>query len=184
MVRRRYREHDDWDRDFFDDFFEDFDIDIKKMNERMARMFEEFKKSPDARTFGPYVYGFTYRMGKDGKPSFQEFGNMPEMMQNAPGIGVEKGAREPLVDVNEDQAKIYVTYELPGIDKKDIELKVTENSIVLNAKDGNRSYHKKIDFEEMVESDSTTAKFVNGILDVTLTKVKPSEKEGKHVKID
>ncbi len=184
MARRRYRDDDDWDRDFFDEFFEDFDIDIRKMNERMAKMFDELKKSPEARTFGPYVYGFTYRIGKDGKPSFQEFGNVPEMMQKRPEIGMEKGTREPLVDLNEDQEKFYVTYELPGINKKDIELKVTENGIILSAKDDQRHYYKKIDFEEKVDSESASARFVNGILDVTLSKLKKKEKEGKNVKID
>lgn len=183
MARRRYRD-DDWERDFFSDFFEDFDIDIKKMNERMARMFEEMKRSPDSRTYGPYVYGFSYRIGKDGKPSFQEFGNVPEMMQKRPEIGMEKGTREPLVDLNEDQDKIYVTFELPGIDKNDIELKVTETGIVLSAKDGQRNYYKNIDFEEKIEPESASAKFVNGILDVALTKLKHTEKEGKNVKID
>lgn len=184
MARRRYRGEDDWDRDFFDDFFEDFDIDIRKMNERMAKMFEELKSSPDTETFGPFVYGFSYKMGKDGKPTFQEFGNVPEMMQRKPEIGVQKGTREPLVDLNEDHDKYYVTYELPGIEKKDIDLKVTENSIVLNAKDDQRNYYKKIEFQESVESDSASAKFVNGILDVSISKLSKKEKEGKNIKID
>lgn len=184
MPRRRYRDDDEWDRDFFDDFFGDFDIDFRKMNEKFAKMFEDLKKHPEAKTFGPYVYGFSYRIGEDGRPSFQEFGNVPEMMQRRPEIGLEKGTREPLVDINEDKDKIYITYELPGVNKSDIDLKVTENDLVLTAKAGNRNYYKKVELTSPVKTDSTNAKFVNGILDVTLLKLVATEKSGKNVKID
>lgn len=184
MARKRYRDYDEWEKDFFEDFFEDFDIDFRKMNERMARLFDDIRKHPEAKTYGPYVYGFTYRLDKDGKPSFQEFGNVPEMMQRRSLEGAEKGVREPLVDINEDKDKIYVTYELPGVNKKDIELKVTERSVIMSAKDSNRNYYKSIDLEFEIDSESTVAKFVNGILDVTVSKLKPAEKEGKNIKID
>ncbi len=183
MPRRKYRD-DEWEKDFFEDFFEDFDIDFRKMNERMARLFEDIRKNPQARTFGPYVYGFTYRVDNEGKPTFQEFGNVPEMMQKRSIENNEAGVREPLVDMNEDKEKVYVTYELPGINKKDIELKVTENGIILNAKDGNRNYHKKIDFEFSLNPETASAKFVNGILDVTVAKLKAEEKQGRSVSID
>ncbi len=80
MVGRRNRDMDDWDDDFFDDFFSDFGIDINKINERMKRIWDRLLRDPDVRTYGPpYVYGFTYKVGPDGRPVFEEFGNLPGM---------------------------------------------------------------------------------------------------------
>ncbi len=183
MVRRRYRD-DDWDRDFFSDFFGDFDFDFRRINERIARMLEDLRKNQDTKILGPYVYGFTYRIGPDGKPTFQEFGNVPEMAGLGSRAGVSGNVREPLVDINEDKDHIYITYELPGVDKSDISLKVTENEVVLSAKDGDRSYQKEIRLEHEIVPDSASAKFKNGLLDVTLKKVRPTDKEGRSVRIE
>ena len=74
MVRRHIKDgDDDWDRDFFDDMFGDFGIDFRRMNDRLMRFFNSVMKNPETTIEGPFVYGFTYRQGPDGKPTFQEF---------------------------------------------------------------------------------------------------------------
>lgn len=184
MPRKRERdEDDDWNRDFFGDMFGDFDEEFKRMNERIMRFFNNMRRNPDQNVEGPFIYGFSFRQGPDGKPSFQEFGNVPEMMHRKPGKALEQDVREPITDLNEDKDNVYITYELPGISKENIELSVTDNTVILNVKDG-RKYHKEISFEHKLKSESTKAKFVNGILDVTVEKEAKSQPAGKRIDIE
>ena len=182
--KRRRRPFDDWfDDDLFGDLFGDFDF--EKMNERMKKVWDRMLKDPDVKTFGPYVYGFTYKVGPEGQPVFEEFGNVPGMK----GTGVagmhEKGIMEPITDLNEDMEKVYVTYELPGVSKEEIDLKVSRNNITLGVKEGARKkYYKSIDFDYNLKPESTSAKFVNGLLDVTIEREKAGGVEGKSISID
>ncbi|GGM73852.1 heat-shock protein Hsp20 [Thermogymnomonas acidicola] len=184
MVGRRNRDMDDWDDDFFDDFFSDFGIDINKINERMKRIWDRLLRDPDVRTYGPYVYGFTYKVGPDGRPVFEEFGNLPGM--RVPGLGqpVEKDVREPITDLNVDRDKVYVTYELPGVAKENIKLNVTENNITLDVREGPRKYFKSMDFDFKLKPNTARAKFTNGILDVTVEKEGGSTGSGRTVTIE
>jgi|YelNatPaOPRAMG01_1025707.scaffolds.fasta_scaffold00710_16 HSP20 family protein len=183
MAKKRERD-DDWDRDFFADMFGDFDEEFRRMNDRLARFFNSIRRNPDQNIEGPFVYGFTFRQGTDGKPYFQEFGNVPEMMHNRIPDQLEQDIREPLTDINEDAANVYITYELPGISKDSIDLKVGDNSVTLSVKEGPRKYHKEVTFEYQIKPETCKAKFVNGILDVTIAKNKPAEVSGRRVTIE
>lgn len=182
MARRRDRDFDDWRRDFFDDIFEDFDDEIKRMNERMYRIFEDMKKHEGDSQGEPYVYGFTYRLGPDGKPSFQEFGNVLPHTGRLPA-GEEYGIREPITDLTEDKENVYVTFELPGVSKDKIDLKVDDKMLTIDVNEDSRKYHKEVPFQSEVNPDSVSAKFVNGILDITIKKKKETGRVGKKVSI-
>lgn len=182
MVVRR-RKDDDWDDDFFGDFFEDFGFDFEKVNDRMRRIMERMIKNSDEHMIGPYVYGFSYKVGPDGKPSFQEFGNIPNRPTLSDKVG-ETEVREPLTDINYDKDKVYLTFELPGISKENIDLKVSENEVTINVAEGSRKYFKNVALEEPVKPESAVAKFTNGILDLTLELVRKGNEKGKSVKIE
>jgi HSP20 family protein len=184
LVGKRNRD-DDWDDSFFGDFFDDFGFDFKWMNERMQRIFENLMKgnTQDYEEKGPFVYGFTYRVGPDGKPQFQEFGNVPSTRRGY-GNQLEGDIREPMTDFNEDKEKIYMTVELPGVSKENIELKISEKNITVDAKEEDRRYHKSINFPYRILTDTASAKFKNGILDIVVNKESSASTSGKSVKIE
>ena len=104
-----------------------FDIDIilpQKVHKSLTRYFTRMIKNPDEHMVGPYVYGFSYKVGPDGKPSFQEFGNIPNRPSLSDKVS-EPEVREPLTDINYDKDKVYLTFELPGISKENIDLLLT-----------------------------------------------------------
>ncbi|HKJ96643.1 MAG TPA: archaeal heat shock protein Hsp20 [Thermoplasmataceae archaeon] len=177
MTRKDY---DDWDEDFFGDMFSEFGFDFKKMNERMRKIWDRMLHDPDFATQEPYVYGFTYKVGPEGKPYFQEFGNMPGMRRERANIQ-QKDVREPITDITEDKDKSYFTFELPGISKENIDLKVSSRNVTISVKEGTRKYYKSIDLDYEVKPESAKARFVNGILDVSLEK---TTKEGSGKTID
>ena len=175
MVFKRRRDEDEFD---FDYFFDDFEEEFKRMNERISRILNELSRHMSD-VQGPFVYGFTMKIGPDGKPRIEEFGNVPKV-----GIGELEGYREPLVDVSDDEKNVYVTAELPGVEKEQINLQVDENTIIIKTDVPERKYYKVIELPERVKPETAKASYHNGILDVTIDKEQPKKKGGTRVKID
>ncbi|RLI41135.1 Hsp20/alpha crystallin family protein, partial [Candidatus Bathyarchaeota archaeon] len=123
--RRRYPFFGSW-------FFEDIDRMFREMERMMEEEFRTFssrlpkdyvkeRKLPDGTTIrelGPFVYGYSVKIGPDGKPEIREFGNV-KPSRFGPRI---KEEREPLVDVVETDSEVHVVAELPGVEKTDIKL--------------------------------------------------------------
>ena len=89
-----------------------------------------------------------------------------------------------MTDFNEDKNKVYLTYELPGISKEDIELNVSERNVTINVRNGPRKYYKSMDFEYDIKPETAKAKFTNGILDLTIDKVNGDRTSGKKIQIE
>ena len=78
-----------------DPFFGDIDRVFREMEEMMEEEFKNFtekvpkdyvkeRKLPDGSTvkeFGPFVYGYSMKIGPDGKPEIQEFGNIKKSLK-------------------------------------------------------------------------------------------------------
>jgi HSP20 family protein len=197
-----------WDEDFpswfgprrrkfpnFMNFFEDFDTMFERMFSEMTKNLpkelEVEQKLPDGSTvrkWGPFVYGYSMSIGPDGKPVVREFGNVrPSKRPGAFGLPAPKleptEAREPLVDVIDEKDTIKVVAELPGVNKPDIQIDSTGNSITINVDTPNRKYHKTIDLPSDVEPETSKAIYNNGVLEVSLRKAKPRAK-GHAIKIE
>lgn len=190
MVGRKYpfrRDRDDWFDDIFDDIwsrrwgdiFDEFDEYFRDMRRRMNRLIRDAMsgKLPEPREGGPYIYGWSFRIGPDGKPVFQEFGNIPHV-----GTVEIPGSREPLVDVQETDDEVQITAEVPGVKKEDIDLEVTGNTLIIKVEGKDRKYYKEVELPAEVDPDSAKASYNNGVLDIQLKKVKPKAK-GKKIKI-
>ena len=84
----------------------------------------------------------------------------------------------------EDRDKdIVFTIDMPGVQKKDIDINVEPNSISVKAENGDkRKYNYSRRFKPTVDVDSAKATFKNGVLDITISKIESTPK-GKSVKI-
>lgn len=191
VIRRRRRDEDrddygddEWRRDFFydwDDFF-DIEKEFRRMEEWMNRIMREFGKA-GGEIKGPYVYGFSMRVGPDGKPHIEEFGNVPKRFPGATESMAEY--REPIVDVMEDEKNISVTAELPGVTKEDIDLSLENDNkmLVIKVDTPERKYYKEVELPAKVKPEKVKATYKNGILDVVFERETPKEKKGKKIKI-
>lgn len=197
---------------FRDDFFMDFERDFAEMHKRMDNVFKRAMdgKLEKPGKGGPFVYGFSMRQGPDGVPHIQEFGNVsPEMMRRfrpdgalpsegvcAPGEPCTTGeipkslnttgelTREPLTDIIEHDKYISITMELPGVEKKEIDLKSHDHELEVSVDNPVRNYYKKLSLPAEVEPESITANFNNGVLEVQLKRVEPKKKTGKKIEIE
>src|SRR3989449_5058021 len=109
----------------------------------------------------PYVYGYCFSVGPDGKPVNREFGNVkPSLRKGAGGIpkaGLDvREEREPLVDTIVLDDVVKVVAEVPGVEKSDINLECNGESLILKLENGNRKYFKQLELP--VEVDPDTAK--------------------------
>ena len=83
----------------------------------------------------------------------------------------------------EREKDIVFTIDMPGVEKKDIDIKVEGHSITVKAENGgSRKYNYTRKFRPTVDIDSAVATFKNGVLDITLIKIKEASK-GKSVEI-
>jgi HSP20 family molecular chaperone IbpA len=91
--------------------------------------------------------------------------------------------REPLTDVFEDKDHVKLYVELPGVEKNDIQLNVTEGRAEVKAK----NFYKVVDLPTRdVEFEKAIANYKNGVLEVTIPKKEKtaSEDEKKTIKIE
>ncbi len=91
---------------------------------------------------------------------------------------VEK--REPLIDVFDglDEVKVYV--ELPGEEKNNISLNVTEGEVEIKAK----NFYKTIKVPIDIDVEKASSKHRNNVLEVTLPKKKTLQNEKHNITID
>lgn len=180
--RRRRRNPFDifgFDEDFFRDLLDDDRImdDIRRMTEEMMRAFT------NARPDKTVVHGFKIQLGPDGKPRIEDFGN--KSIKSPDGGSIISDEREPLTDIIEGDDDVAVTVEIPGVEKNDIDLNVTEDSLEIKVDAPQRKYHKRLDLPCNVIPKTTKATYKNGVLDITIKrKEKKKPGEGYHVDIE
>lgn len=157
----------------FFDLFSEFDRMDEMMNELMGKSFQDFDKMKLGTK--PGVYGFSVKIDQTGRPVVQEFGNMHPAHNKIQ----MKDEREPLVDVIEHDKTIDILAELPGVDKKDIDLRVKANSLEIHVP---QKFLKKVKLPVVVKEDSVKAHYKNGVLTVELQK-KKAGKSSKRIEI-
>ena len=156
------------------DFF-GMDENFENFFKQFERMWEEALKSTSTDEIQPgssFIRGFSINVGPDGKPRFQEFGNHPKKIKQGKPIISEE--REPLTDIIEGDREISITVEIPGVEKKDIDLNVTEKNLEIFVNNSERRYKKIVDLPCDVIPRTSEATYKNGILDILLKR-----KEGK-----
>ena len=84
--------------------------------------------------------------------------------------------------IEEKNDSIILTADLPGVEKKDIELSVHSDSVAFKVSTEDRNYDFGQSFDFELNPEGVKATFNNGVLDVTVMKIKPSE--GKIIKIE
>ena len=177
-----------------DPFFGDIDRIFREMEKRMEEEFREFtkkvpkdyikeRKLPDGSTvkeFGPFVYGYSMKIGPDGKPEIREFGNIKKSLKG-PQV---KEEREPLVDVVDANSEIRVVVELPGVEKTDIKLHGTEDSLEISVDTPQYKYYKEVNLPAKVKVKEAKSSYKNGVLEVILPKAEaPKKPKGEQIDI-
>ena len=80
--------------------------------------------------------------------------------------------------IEQSDDEVFITLDLPGFDKKNLELKVKEDSITIKAEQ--HSSTKKLPCA--VDGDSAKATYRNGVLDIKVKKAKADKGVNVNIK--
>jgi HSP20 family protein len=139
--------------------------DFRRFEEIMNRMFEEFWGRPSARRLLP---------------------------SGERGAVVPAQHREPFIDVIESDKEIIATAEMPGLEKQDININVTEDRLEISAETKleekkeekgyiyrerrSGSYYRAISLPSPVDPDNSKATYKNGVLQIKMPKTEVKKK--------
>ena len=156
---------------------------LKNFTEKIPKEYIKERKMPDGSTvkeLGPFVYGYSMKIGADGKPEVQEFGNIKKGSKGPPEV---KEEREPLVDVVQTDMDVHVVAELPGVEKTDIKLHGTDESIDICVDTPQYKYYKEVHLPVKVCVKEAASTYKNGVLEVVVPKLEPSKGRGEPINI-
>jgi HSP20 family protein len=105
---------------------------------------------------------------KISKPKSKTPSTSTQIPPTAPSIE----EREPIVDVFEEEDHINIMAELPGVEEKDVNLKMKSNLLTISADTPVRKYYKEVKLPTSIKCDLIESKLRNGILEVKLRKAK------------
>lgn len=105
----------------------------------------------------------------------------------------------PSVDISETEKEITVKAELPGIDKKDIDISLEENHLIIKGEKRGEteesgkhfhrvertygSFYRSLLLPATVEKDKIDAAYKDGVLIVVLPKSEEAQEKITHVKV-
>ena len=111
---------------------------------------------------------------------------------------IGNGSFVPAVNVRENENEVHISAELPGLDKKEIEVTVQEDRVILRGEkkqeeqEEQEGYHyhesaygrfqRVIELPAEIEESKAKARFLNGVLNITLPK-KPGSGKTRKVQI-
>jgi len=139
-----------------------------------------------------------YSLQREMNSLFDNFfrGFEPAQRGNACGFA---GGFMPSIDVKENEKEFIIKAELPGVEEKDIEVTVTNDSVTIKGekkeekedKDKNYYYMERsygsfsrvIPLDAETEAGKAEARFKNGILDIKIPKNQSAETTGTKVPI-
>ncbi len=165
---------------------EDRRKDFRDMMDELDRYFESVQKDiedamkhsifGDDRFTGPFITGFSFNMGPEGKPSLQLFGNNP----------VDRdGFRSPIQEqmVDEKNGVLRLLLEMPGVEKQDIKVEATEDTALITAENSEKKYRAELNLNAPVRPDSGKAEYKNGMLEISFSLKDKTNKGFKRVNV-
>jgi len=154
---RRRKKKNPW----FNDLYEELERLGDLIDETMQKTFDNSKDTPTKRK------GFSVKLGPDGKPRIQEFDNR-QPWQAESEVSDEL---EPLVDFVVEDETVVVLVVLPGVNKNDIDLRLTENTLTFSVDAADFEWYNDFRLPARVNPKSARASYKNGVLEIKVKKL-------------
>jgi HSP20 family protein len=140
--------------DELDRFFEDMEKDIQDAVRQGLNSGDQFLGKP-------FVAGVQMRIGPEGKPSIQFFGDNPQT----------DGYRAPMHEqfLDDEKGILRLLIELPGVEKEDIDISAVDDKVAIAAERETRKYKTEIALSAAVDPDSGKAEYKNGVLEISFS---------------
>lgn len=166
---RRRKKKGPWFNEIYDELERLGDL----IDETMQKAFDE--SSEKSSTKHTRVKGFSIKIGPDGKPRIQEL-NKRQLNEGESKMTDEI---EPLIDLIEDDETLTVLAVLPGVEKEEIDLRVTETCLTVSVDAADFEWYDELKLPSKVNPKTAHASYRNGVLEVKLNKLGKVVKDKK-----
>jgi HSP20 family protein len=154
---------------------------LAEVEDVMERVFRKALVEGRSESAGPYIYGIRITVGPGGVPRIEEFGNTARGRRGRPPV---KEEAEPPVEVIERGDEVWVVADLPGVPKESIDVRVTERTVTIRARNGGKMYHRVVELPAEVAPEPARASYKNGVLEVRLKKKGDGGEKGFKAQIE
>lgn len=144
------------------DSFDDISKDIDKLLEKIlgSMHLEDVDDQPKQ-----FMYGFTMVKKPGEAPEIREFGNVSLDGKNS------NANRKPLIDLFDLGDEIKVVAEMPGVEKGDIEVGISDDDLLdIRAYSGGRRYSEHVVLPGVVQPQIMDINYKNGVLEIKIRK--------------
>jgi HSP20 family protein len=140
-------------------------------------------------------FGFRNQMDR----LFDDFFNNVDIRRTFPTISSSFATSWPSVELNETDNEYRVTAEIPGMEEKDINLSLRDNTLTISGEKRSESqeddktrriserfygrFERTIPFDAEIDADKVAAKFKSGLLTVILPKNPKAQDKTRRIAI-
>ena len=153
--------------DELDHYFDEFEKDVQEMMRGSMSSMEDSK---------PFMAGFSFKLGPEGRPSFQVFGD---------SLTGKDGYRSPLTEqfLDTKDGRLNLVLDMPGVEKNQIRIDTTDESAIVTAENETRRYRAEVGLKARVNPETAKAEYRNGVLDISFSLKDKDNKGFKRVDI-
>jgi len=167
---RRRKKKSPWFSDIYDELEKLGDM----IDETIQRAVDSsYEKTPSWRN---RVKGFSVKIDSDRDLKIDDLDS------DQPWQGEEEEAvdeLEPLVDILEDSDTVVVLMSIPGVDKEDIDLRITESDLSISIDTDEFEWYNEFKLPAKVNPNSARATYRNGVLEVKAKKLSKAVRNGR-----
>jgi len=186
---------------------DDLFIRMKKFFHEMSLFDQDFldlSDIGDITTDQPIVYGYKFTLGPDGVPHYSYYSNVDgvsKKLENKFGKQLpssllantsseeapidSEGFRVPHTDLIEEEDYFELIAELPGVEKKEIDVLSKETVITITTTNPTYKYKVELPLKAKILPKKVKATFKNGILELKLPMDKSNtESDASQVSVD
>jgi len=166
---RRRKKKSPW----FNDIYEELEKLGDMIDETMEKAFENSSENTTVRR--NRVKGFSIKIGPDGKPMIREFNDRQPLYAETE----ISDDQEPLIDLIEEGETLIVLAALPGVEKDEIDLRLTENCLTVSVDTADFEWYDELKLPARVKPKSARASYKNGVLEVRIKKLEKLIRDGR-----
>ena len=157
---RRRKKKSPWFNDIYDELEKLGDM----IDETMQKSFDNSENISGRRN---RFRGFSVKIGPDGTPRVRDY-NERHLSESES----EDDDQEPLVDFIDKGKTIIILAAIPGVNKDEIELRVTESCLTVSVDSESLEWYDEFELPAKVKPKSARASYKNGVLEVKLEKLR------------
>ena len=166
------------DRDFFEELFEKIFDSMRKIyrNDNLEDFVQDSNEDR-YRLNRDFVQNFGVNIAPHKEINAPELENDRSMTLGKSQETSEKSGFS--TDIIDNDGEIFVTVNIPGAEKEDINLNITDDSLEISINTAKVKYHKIHKLPCSVKPKVTIASYKNGVLDIVMKRTEKINTKGK-----